>query len=60
MSAPLLEDCYFYHTMDVPGAGLVTGEWDLRNGVDAYLGHESVAGKRVLELGTASGFLASG
>jgi hypothetical protein len=57
MSAPLLEDCYFYHTMDVPGAGLMTGEWDLRNGVDAYLGHESVAGKRVLELGTASGFL---
>jgi hypothetical protein len=57
VNAPLLEDCYFYHTMDVPGVGLVTGEWDLRNGVDAYLGHESMAGRRVLELGTASGFL---
>jgi SAM-dependent methyltransferase len=54
---PALEDCYFYHTMDVPGRGLIAGEWDLRTGVDTYLGHEDVAGKRVLELGTASGFL---
>ncbi len=50
-------ECYYYHTMDVPGHGLVEGEWDLRGGVDAYLGHEPVAGKRVLEIGTASGFL---
>jgi hypothetical protein len=54
---PALPDCYFYHTMDVPGYGTLAGEWDLRNGVDAYLGHEPVAGKRVLEIGTASGFL---
>lgn len=52
-----LSECYYYHTMDVPGHGLVEGEWDLRGGVDAYLGHEPVAGKRVLEIGTASGFL---
>jgi hypothetical protein len=43
--------------MEVPGHGVVHGEWDLRGGVDAYLGHEPVAGKRVLEVGTASGFL---
>jgi SAM-dependent methyltransferase len=54
---PARADCYFYHTMDVPGYGLIEGEWDLRSGVDAYLGHEPVAGKRVLEVGTASGFL---
>ena len=54
---PARADCYFYHTMEVPGHGLIAGEWDLRDGVDAYLGHEPVAGKRVLELGTASGFL---
>ena len=54
---PALDDCYFYHTMDVPGYGLMTGEWDLREGVDDYLGHESVRGLRVLEVGTASGFL---
>jgi SAM-dependent methyltransferase len=54
---PALDDCYFYHTVDVPNYGLLTGEWDLRNGVDAYLGHEPLRGMRVLEVGTASGFL---
>lgn len=51
------EDCWFYHTMDLPGFGLVQGEWDLRGGVDDYLGHVNLQGKRVLEIGTASGFL---
>jgi SAM-dependent methyltransferase len=54
---PALADCYFYHTMDVPDYGLMTGEWDLRESVDEYLGHEPVRGMRVLEVGTASGFL---
>ena len=28
-------DCYFYHTMEVPGYGLIEGkDWDLRAGVD--------------------------
>lgn len=52
-----IAECYYYHTMDVPGHGVVAGEWDLRGGVDDYLGHADVAGKRVLEIGTASGFL---
>jgi Methyltransferase domain len=52
-----IDECYYYHTMDVPGHGVVRGEWDLRRGVDAYLGNEPLAGKRVLEVGTASGFL---
>src|SRR6266480_139869 len=52
-----LEDCYFYHTIDIPGYGLVEGEWDLRQGIDAYLGKVVFKGKRVLELGTASGFV---
>jgi hypothetical protein len=50
-------DCYFYHTMELPGHGLVKGEWDLRDGVAEYLGSVDLAGKRVLEIGTASGFL---
>jgi hypothetical protein len=52
-----VSDCYFYHTMEIPGHGVVEGEWDLRGNVDAYLGGASLSGKRVLELGTASGFL---
>jgi len=50
-------DCYFYHTMELPGYGVMEGEWDLRRGVDEYLGNVAFAGQRVLEIGPASGFL---
>jgi SAM-dependent methyltransferase len=50
-------DCIFYHTMEIPGHGLVEGLWDLREGPDEYLGGVDVRGKRVLDIGTASGFL---
>ena len=52
-----LSDCYFYHSTDVPGYGTVNGEWDLRHGVEQYLGRFDFRGKRVLDVGTASGFL---
>jgi len=52
-----LDDCVFYHTMDIPGYGTVEGPWDLRAGVREYLGGVDLRGKRVLELGTASGYL---
>ncbi len=53
-----LEDCYFYHVMDIPGLSEPTkGNWDLRKGVDEYLGHLDFNNKTVLELGPASGFL---
>ncbi len=52
-----IEDCYFYHTMDIPGQGAVEGEWDLRGRESAYLGNVDLRGKRVLEAGTASGHL---
>ncbi len=52
-----VEDCHFYHVMEIPGVGLVGGDWDLRGGEDAYLGSVRLAGRRVLEIGPASGFL---
>ncbi|MBN1672368.1 MAG: hypothetical protein JXR37_15110 [Kiritimatiellae bacterium] len=52
-----LEDCYFYHTMEIPGIGPVKGEWHLENVMEKYLGGVLFAGKRVVEVGTASGFL---
>ena len=52
-----LADCYFYHTTDIPGVGTVRGEWDLRPGISEYLGRVDFRGKRVLEVGTASGFV---
>jgi hypothetical protein len=40
-----IADCYFYHTMELPGRGLIKGrDWDLRGGVDEYLGKVSFAG----------------
>ncbi|HEV3257982.1 MAG TPA: hypothetical protein VG013_13935 [Gemmataceae bacterium] len=52
-----LKDCHFYHTTDVPGYGEVRGEWDLRKGIGSYLGKTNLSGKRVLDVGAASGFL---
>ena len=52
-----LDECYFYHSMEIPGYGLVEGPLDLRGGVDDYLGGVELRDKRVLEIGTASGFL---
>lgn len=52
-----LDACYFYHTMDIPGHGTVEGEWDLRGLVGDYLGNFDFAGKRVLDVGAASGIL---
>lgn len=52
-----IDDCHFYHTMDIPGHATIRGDWDLRGRLDSYLGLESLAGKRVLEIGPASGFL---
>lgn len=52
-----LKGCWFYHTIDVPGFGVQEGEWDLRAGLDKYCAGFSFRGKRVLEIGTASGYL---
>jgi hypothetical protein len=52
------EDCYFYHAMDLPGGAVkVENGWDLRPGIDRYIGGVSLQGRRVLEVGPASGFL---
>ena len=50
------EDCYFYHTFDLPERGVVSGMWDLRAGIDRYLGGLDFGGARVIDVGAASGF----
>jgi SAM-dependent methyltransferase len=52
-----LSECYFYHTMDLPGIGTRPGNWDLRGRVGEYLGNVDFKGKRVLDVGCASGAL---
>ncbi|HKP45629.1 MAG TPA: hypothetical protein VJT50_03455, partial [Pyrinomonadaceae bacterium] len=52
-----LEDCFFYHAMDLPKFGLVPAHWDLRGRFDEYTGGIDVRGKSVLDVGAATGFL---
>lgn len=42
-------ECNFYHTTEIPGVGLIEGQWDLRDGVEEYLGGYDFTGKRILE-----------
>ena len=51
------DDCFFYHRLDIPGVGVVGRQWDLRDCIDAYLGNTDFRGKRVLDVGAASGYL---
>src|ERR1700722_14294937 len=52
-----LSDFTWYHAFDMPDGTVLPGAWDLRGHESAYLGGVDVAGKRVLELGPATGFL---
>ena len=52
-----LNDCLFYHTTDLPGHRTIAGPWDLRPGIGKYLGGVSFKDKRILDVGSASGFL---
>jgi SAM-dependent methyltransferase len=52
-----LEDCYVYHWFDLPDGRTVPGIYDLRLGWRKYLGNVDFSGRRVLEVGPASGFL---
>ena len=50
-------DCFFYHTMDLPGFGEVRGHWDLRGRFNEYIDGVDLTGKSVIDVGAATGFL---
>jgi hypothetical protein len=52
-----VDECAFYHHMDLPGLNDLGIGWDLRRTVDDYLGQFDFRGKRALDVGAASGFL---
>ncbi|MFD2265046.1 TylF/MycF/NovP-related O-methyltransferase [Lacibacterium aquatile] len=54
--APAFEECQFYHSIELQGRE-IKGQWDLRYGLDGYLGGVDFKDKSVLEIGPASGFL---
>jgi hypothetical protein len=44
--------------MDFPDGTSITGPWDIRGRFSEYIGHYPIAGKTLLDVGTATGFLA--
>jgi len=53
-----LEDCEWFHIMDIPGLSEPTkGSFDLRKGVNDVLGNVDFKDKTVLHLGPSTGFL---
>lgn len=50
-----LKDCFFYHTMTLPGIGTVEGNWNLNPNIQNYLGNVNFSKKRVLDVGCANG-----
>ena len=50
-------ECKFYHAFEYPDGTSVEGDWDLRQAFGDYSGNVDVSGKRVLDMGTASGFM---
>jgi 2-polyprenyl-3-methyl-5-hydroxy-6-metoxy-1,4-benzoquinol methylase len=53
-----IEDCDFYHSMRFPDGSEVRGSWDIRECFSDYIGNVELNGKAVLDVGTASGFVA--
>jgi SAM-dependent methyltransferase len=52
-----VSECQFYHSMEIPGMGTIAGNWNLIGRLDDYIGRVEVKGRRVLDVGSASGFL---
>jgi SAM-dependent methyltransferase len=52
-----LDDFVWYHATELPDGTVLPGVWDLRGHESTYLGGVDFAGKRVLELGPATGYL---
>lgn len=52
-----LDQCFFYHTMELPEFGVIHGHWDLRGRFADYVADVEVQGKSIIDIGTATGFL---
>jgi len=52
------KDCMFYHAMSFPNGASIEGPWDIQDSFGDYIGNYPLRGKTVLDVGTASGYLA--
>lgn len=51
------DECFWYHTMNLPGHGVIEGAWDFRGQDELFFSNTDFTGKRVLEIGPATGAL---
>ena len=54
---PKREECFFYHTMELPSGEVIPGHWDLRGVALDYTCRVHLSRARVLDVGSATGFL---
>ena len=52
-----LDDCEWYHIMEIPGVGLTEGVFDCREDIDNIFGNLDFKGKKILNLGPITGYL---
>jgi len=55
---PNRHECIFYHCIDFPAGDCVLGHWDIRGRFREYVARYPLGGKTILDVGTATGFLA--
>jgi len=52
-----LDDCEWYHIMEIPGVGLTEGVFDVREDIGNIFGNLDFKDKKVLNLGPSTGYL---
>ena len=52
-----IEDCHFYHSFLFPDGTQTKGDWDLTQCIQAYLANVNFNQKRMIDIGSASGYL---
>ncbi len=52
-----LDDCEWYHIMEIPGVGLTDGIFDVREDINNIFGNLDFKNKKVLNLGPSTGYL---
>ena len=52
------DEFYFYHCFKLNDGGTIDGDWDISFDFENYIGNVDLCGKKVLDMGTATGYIA--
>jgi len=58
LGVPDIRNYYWYHTVELPGGLVTPGQYDFRESIAAFPFPADLRGKRVLDVGSATGFFA--